>query len=464
MRTFLLILPLVGCSTSAPEPGAPNILVIISDDIGADKTGAYGSANTTYTPTLDALAEQGMRFDNAYSNPTCSPSRATLLTGRLATQTGVGRWIFPNTEAWDMQLDELTIPEMLQSADAEYTSAAVGKWHTVTFTREDAPRHPLNQGFAHHRGALANPLDAVQQGNTPRSYVNWEKNVDGEVEWTETYMTTDTVDEAIGMIDDLPEPWFLWVALNAAHAPWHVPPDDLNPLGVTDANTDAERYDADTLAFDMELDRLLESIDPEVREDLTLVYLADNGTPGDVITSPYDPARGKATTYEGGVKVPMIVVSPHVAEPGSRSSALVHFADLFPTVAALADIEIEALRYPSGRREGEALDLYGTSLLPLLADPEERGGRELMFTEAFYPNGPGPYTYRHRAVRSATHKLRRIETEGSVRDLFYDLDAGEYDEGVALSLDGLTTEEQAQYDDLLAEMERLNAELQLTWD
>ena len=232
-RLAPLLLTLAACSELAPVSG-PNILVLISDDIGKDRTGAYALEGETYTPTLAALAEEGMTFHNVYSSPTCSPSRTTLQTGRYGSRTGMGRWIYPDTERWDMHLDEVTIPEMLDEAETTYTKAAVGKWHMVRFTRDEPAMHPLEHGYDYHRGGLANPRDAIQQGNTPRSYYNWEKNVDGQVEWTDTYMTTDTINEAIGMIEELPEPWFLWVAMNAAHTPLHVPPDDLNPMGMTE--------------------------------------------------------------------------------------------------------------------------------------------------------------------------------------------------------------------------------------
>ncbi|MCO4745498.1 MAG: sulfatase-like hydrolase/transferase [Proteobacteria bacterium] len=463
MRLVLVLaLAITGCKKPTERTPGPNILVIISDDIGEDKTGAYGPEGETFTPTLDALAAEGMVFRNAYSNPTCSASRGSLQTGRHASRHGIGRWIYPDTETWDLSLDEMTIPEMLTHAEGDYTSAAVGKWHMVRFTRDQPTEHPLDQGFNHHRGSLANPLDAVQSGNTPRSYINWEKNVDGEVEWSEDYMTTDTVNEAIEMLEDMPEPWFLWVALNAAHKPWHVPPDDLNPMGVTESDSAYALYDADTKAADMELARLLDSIDPEVREDLTIIYLADNGTPGDAIEEPYDRGRGKGTVYEGGVRVPMIVTGPHVPEPGT-TDALVHFVDVFPTLADIVGVDASALTVESGDSRGQPLQLDGYSLLDVLEDPSQNP-RELLFTEEFYPNGPGVHTYHNRTVRSMTHKLIRNEDQtGVYTDRFYDLASSEYHEGSPLDTTTLTTAEAEELARLTAEMDRLKEELTLGW-
>lgn len=466
MRAPLIFLVALSACTGTPTvtpTGGPNILVILSDDIGEDKTGAYGPVGETYTPTLDALAADGMVFRNAYSNPTCSPSRASLQTGRHGSRTGMGRWIFPDTETWDLSLDETTLPEMLEHADEDYTSAAVGKWHMVRFTRDDPAMHPLNQGFDHHRGSMANPLDAIVQENFPRSYTNWEKNVDGNVEWSDEYMTTDTVNEAIEMLETLPEPWFMWVALNAAHKPWHVPPDHLNVLDVDENSTDYELYDADTKAADMELARLLDAIDPVVREDLTIIYVADNGTPGDAIEAPYDPARGKATVYEGGVRVPFIVSGPMVPEPGV-SDALVHFVDVFPTLAEFVGVDTASLTVESGPSRGEPLQLDGHSLVPLLSDPTAAGPRQMLFTESFYPNGPGPYAWRQRMVRNDTHKLIRDQNaNGTYTDSLYALDGAEYSEGSAIVPQDFTTTESAAYDALLAEMERRDAELTFSW-
>lgn len=463
----LAVIALVALGCTKPHVPGENVLVIISDDIGEDRTGVYAVEGAdTFTPNLDALAAEGVRFTNVYSNPTCSPSRSTLMTGRYATRHGVGRWIFPRTEEYDLNLDELTIPEMLdQHAEGSYTSAAVGKWHMVRFSRANPQRHPLQQGFAHHRGGLANPLDATNDENRPRSYTNWQKNVDGNLSWSETYMTTDTTNEALTMIEELPEPWFLWVAYNAAHTPLHVPPDDLNPMGVTEDSSEYDLYDADTLAWDMELGRLLDGIDPEMREELTIVYLADNGTPDHAIRAPYDSARHKATTYEGGVRVPMIVTGPHVTEPGSVSSALVNFTDLFPTLADIANVDVETLTYTDGARRGEAVELDGFSLLPYLEDPATPSEREFLFTEAFYPNGPGPYEYRRRTVRTATHKLRREEANGGkvFNEYYYRLEDGAIDEGNPISLDTASAEDRAAFDALLAEMDRLAADLSFDW-
>ena len=100
--------------TAAELPG--NVLILLTDDIGVDKTAAYGEQEgQPRTPNITALAEQGVRFTSAYAMPTCSPTRASLLTGRYPTRHGAGRWIYPPDEAYSLADDELTIPELTQT-------------------------------------------------------------------------------------------------------------------------------------------------------------------------------------------------------------------------------------------------------------------------------------------------------------------------------------------------------------
>jgi arylsulfatase A-like enzyme len=174
-------------------------------------------------------------------------------------------------------------------------------------------------------------------------------------------------------------------------------------------------------ALDLELGRLLDSLDPALLARTTVIVVGDNGTTDHVVHDTLDPDRQKTTVYEGGVHVPMIVTGPHVASPGSVSEALVHVADVFPTVAEIAGVPLigtdESLSV-DGDDGPVALD--GRSLLPLLADPQA-SGPDHVFVEAFSPNGPGPHRHDdRRAVIEARFKLMR---QGGAEHLF-DLGAG----------------------------------------
>lgn len=441
-----------------PDAGAAkNVLVIVGDDVGIDKVAAYGEhPYPASTPNIDALAAEGVLFRNAYGNPTCSPSRASLLTGRHASRTRVGRWIYPETEEADLPLSELTIPEMLRESPHAFTSAAVGKWHLVSFTRESPGQHPLDQGFDCHAGSLGNPLDAVMSGETPRGFTRWEKSVDGELAWEHTYMSTDTTDEALARINGLRSPWFLWVAYNDAHTPLHVPPADLTTGDPDERSSKPELFDAAIEALDTEIGRLLRGIPDAVRDDTTVIYLSDNGTPDFALRAPWNTARGKGTPYESGVNVPFIVTGPFVAEPGSESDALVHFVDLFPTVAEIAGVDLGALTVPSGEREGEPLVLDGVSFLPYLQDPSLPSRREILYTETFYPNGDVARDYHHRMVRDADWKLIRWQDRDHLTEMVFRLDPEEYEEGYGeIVTDGMDAEEAAAAARLRVEMDAL---------
>jgi arylsulfatase A-like enzyme len=424
-----------------PDADAGNILVIVLDDVGLDKVGVYGlHPDPPPTPNIDALAARGMRFTNAWAEPTCSPSRAALLTGRQPARTGMGTWLYTEGEPFALRDEEVTLPEVLAGADPPYTSSVIGKWHLTGFDAEDPATHPLRAGFQHHRGSLGNPTSALQEGNTPRSYTNWEKNVDGVVEWTDTYMTVDSTDEAIAAICELPEPWFIYLAYNAPHDPYHAPPAELTTLEVSEGDDDVTLYAAMLEAADTEIGRLLDHIAGDERmAGLNLFLLSDNGTPAAAITSPWDPQRGKGTLYEGGVRVPLIAVGPAVGCEGCVSDALVHITDLFPTVAELAGVAPP----PSD----------GASLLPALADPDAEV-RGYLFSEQFDPVGAPPYGYHERALRDRRWKLVVNEESGWIWTRLYRVPSP--DEGVDEGRDLLT---RALDDDAQQALERLSTSL-----
>ena len=390
-----------------------NVLIILTDDIGMDHTAAWQAHPTpSVTPTLDALTCVGMSFRRAYSHPTCSPSRATLLTGRMPSRYGIGRWLSDNG-SWGLPMEEVTLPELLSAQG--YATGLAGKWHLGAAADPDAARHVLDQGFDHHRGSFSNLMMALGTGHTPRGYWQWERLEDGIPAWTTDYNITTTTDDAIELLEILPEPWFLYVAYNSAHDPLHRPPDHLllDPEAVSEDSEDLELYRAMVTATDMEIGRLLSSIDDDMLNDTLLVYMADNGTPKWGITAPLDPARGKGTAYEGGVHVPMIWAGRGVSEAHATSSALVSFADVFPTIAELAELDLST-DLPPGH-DGP-LELDGESLRPLLEDATRDTARSFVISEAFYPAGAGPYTWSRSTVVTETWKYVLLEGEESTLD------------------------------------------------
>ena len=353
-----------------PQPvrapaNSPNVLIVLLDDLGTDKVSAYREhPDAPPTPVIDALADQGMLFRNAYASPVCSPSRAALLTGRHGQRYGLGDTV-ETGDAYQVPLDEVFLPERL--GDMGYGSVALGKWHLAHPDSRSYLRHPERAGFDAFAGTMRN------FNPDEFDYTRWEKVVDGSRSVVTTYATTDTFDDAIEAVRTLPEPWLAYVAPQAPHSPWHVPPDPLNLAGVTAADDDLTKYDAMVRAADAELGRLLAEVDLAT----TCVFvLGDNGTPRQATTPPFDPNGAKTKMAEGGIGVPLVVAGPTVA-PGTETGALAHVVDVFATVAELAGADVSDL------------ELDGVSLVDTLVDPGlER--RAFVYVERFGDAGLSP--------------------------------------------------------------------------
>lgn len=426
---------------SRPESAVGNVLVILMDDVGRDKVAAYGDhPRPPVTPRLDALAAEGMVFRTAYATPLCSPTRAALLTGRYPSRTGIGHLVEVDDPV-DHLANEDGLPAMLhRSPTSTWTTALVGKWH-LGATKTPNTSHPATLGFDAWSGSLNNLPVASIHDRKARNYTHWEKNTDGDLAYTDTYATLDTTDDAILAVRTMPEPWFVLVAYNAAHTPLHDPPADLHPCSPTPGKDKADLLDAMVESLDTEIGRLLDNIDAEVLLDTTVVVMGDNGTAGESIRPPWPDDRKKGTMSEASVRVPLIVTGPLVGVPGSESNALVHVVDLFPTAAEIAGVDLN---------DGIVRD--GTSLVPLLRNPDDPGPRTTLFTEKFTPNGVPDV--RSLAIRDRTHKL--VVLEGLPDELF-DLRTDRWSEGPNLLLAPLSDEAQDARTRLRGELDRILA-------
>ncbi|MCH2173030.1 sulfatase-like hydrolase/transferase [Myxococcota bacterium] len=431
---LLICLLLVPAASLARD----NFLVIVADDVGVDKIAVYSrddlyghageGASPGPTPTLDSLAAQGVLFRNAYANPVCSPTRAAMLTGRHGFRTGVGT---PLNSVLDTSTTIL--PEVLAGT---HLNAAIGKWHLGPSGDAD---HPNVSGFSHFVGALGGGLSA---------YDSWEKVTNGstQLDWP-VYATTDNVDEALIAVATFgDDPWFLWLAFNAGHTPFHAPNDSSLHSYTLSGNpnaTPAEHYEAAVEAMDSEIARLLSGIPSDVLEDTTIIFLGDNGTPRQAVEAPFIAGRAKSTVYEGGINVPFIVKSPHVplAHQGSESLALIHAVDVFATLTEIAGL---ASSTPDS-----------VSFLPHLQNPTQGtlAARPYVYAETFRPNGFGPYTVEKRAVRNDRYKL--IWRNGTYQEMF-DLELDPFEQTNLLS-GTLDAQEQAAYDQLEGFMDGLHS-------
>lgn len=436
LAVALVAAAVMGWRASRPPP--PNLLVVVLDDLGIEALAAYGATgpDVARTPTLDALAADGVTFDRFYADPVCSPTRYTLLSGRHARRVGLGLYLRPRT-GFEVPLDEVLLPEVLRDAPTRYDTSLAGKWHLATYVSPSGADHPALQGFAWHAGPLGNLTEPVPGGLPAEGYHRWTKDDNGAVLARTTYATTDTTDDAIARVAAMTEPWLLWVAYNAPHLPFDPPPPHLRG----DRPADGVRSVLE--ALDQELGRLFASLDPDTRARTVIVALSDNGP-----DEPLDPAlatgdgltaRGKGTTTESGVRVPLIVAGPGIPR-GARATALVQSVDLLPTLAELAGVT--HLPRP----------VDGSSFAAVLADPAAPGPRRTVYVEHFGPNGPPPYNIDRRALRDDRYKLERV---GSA-ERFYDLAADPMGER---PLDPTDPEARAARDRLAAELDALAASL-----
>ncbi|MCH9650596.1 MAG: sulfatase-like hydrolase/transferase [Deltaproteobacteria bacterium] len=420
------------CFSSAAQ-ARDNFIIVLADDLGVDKIGVYSrddlyghpgeGASPGPTPVIDQLAREGILFRNAYANPVCSPTRAATLTGRHGFRTGIG-----TPANAELPLSEMILPEIL---GATHRTAAIGKWH-LGRQLED---HPNDSGFSRFIGTLTNIDD----------YFSWPKTTDGvTVQGRNVYATTDNVNDAISVVSGFGEdPWFVWLAFNAPHTPFHAPPQELHTfqLSGNPVNTAVDHYEAAVQALDTELGRLLDSIPGEVLADTTIIFVGDNGSPRRSVEAPFDGQRAKGTVYEGGTNVPFIVVSPHIpaTRRGEESLALVHVVDIHATVAEIAGVS----------SQGED----SVSLLPYLSDPTRSTlpVRPYVYSEQFSPNGEGPFNVEERGIRDERYKL--IWREGDYEE-FFDLEEDPFEDDNLLG-GALSAAEQASFDALVASVDRL---------
>jgi arylsulfatase A-like enzyme len=215
-------------SALAQTPQRYNVLILLADDLGVDQLSMYQPGTTptpANTPNLDLLAAQGVRFDNAYAMPLCSPTRACLMTGRYGFRTGIGTNVRSNSTATHlgpMSTSEITLPEMLDAAGSGYLHAAVGKWHLGYHQFLAINGNPLSNGFEHFAGTKGN---FATRTNPPQNFTQWPKTVDGFTQNTTTFATVDNVDEALAFaIAQGTNPFLCYVAFNAPHVPLVRPP------------------------------------------------------------------------------------------------------------------------------------------------------------------------------------------------------------------------------------------------
>ena len=345
----------------------PNIVLILADDLGYGDLSSYG-ATDLQTPHIDTLVEAGMRFDQFYANsPVCSPTRASLLSGRYPQMVGVPGVI--RTRAADnwgyLSKDAILLPDMLKRAG--YHTALVGKWHLGL----ESPNRPTDRGFDLFHGFLGDMMDDYYIHR--RHGINYMRR-NSEVIQPEGHATDLFTDWAISYISDRSKssaPFFLFLSYNAPHTPIQ-PPKEWEER-VKNREPDVTEQRARLIALIEHMDegigKVIQALkETENYENTLIVFTSDNGGQLNVGANNGPLRDGKQSVYEGGLRVPATVVWKEMIEPGSDTEYMALSMDLFPTLVEAAGLKVT--HYIEGR-----------SFLPtLLGQAQSNGGRDFFFS------------------------------------------------------------------------------------
>ena len=428
----------------AESPARPNFVFFLIDDMGWKDLSCYGSGFHE-TPNIDRLAAEGMRFTNAYAScPVCSPTRASIMTGKYPARLGITQWIgganAPTPYRHYLPLEEVTIAEALK--DAGYATGFVGKWHLSTRGDDRQDYYPDRQGFDVNIGGDWSGAPPTYFWPYSKGNRSLETMPPGGQEGE--YLTDRLTDESLAFIEaNKDQPFLVYLSHYAVHTPleskkaitakYEAKADELpEPEGPrfetvygkykTRQVQDHPVFAGMVQSVDESIGRVLDKIKSlGLEKNTVVIFTSDNGG---LSTSEGHPTcnlplrAGKGWLYEGGVREPMIVKWPGVVEPGSECHAPVTSTDFYPTMLEMAGL-------PS--RPDQHVD--GVSLVPLLkatGEPE----REAIFWH--YPHYHGSGSRPSGAVRAGDYKLIEWYEDGRVE--LYDLrnDLGEQHDLAAL--------------------------------
>ena len=392
-KLFAVFFLALGSSLSAFAV-QPNVIVILADDLGWSDTSLNGTTTYYQTPNVERLAKRGMTFTRAYSaSPLCSPTRSALLTGLSPARTGItvpncheprvvlqatmGKKATPDQKAIQpepvtrLKTEYRTLAETLK--DAGYATAHFGKWHLGP-----EPYSPLQQGFdvdlPHHPGP--GPAGSFV---APWKFANFKENSPGE--HIEDRMAAEAV---TWMEQQKDKPFYLNYWMFSVHAPFDAKKANIETHRGRINPKDAQRsptYAAMIQSMDDAIGTLLDGLDRlKLADNTIIIFTADNGgnmyneVDGTTPTNNRPLRGGKATMFEGGTRVPGIIVWPGIAAAGSRSDAIIQSEDYYPTL-----LEALALKPAEGQR------FDGHSILPALKGDALAGKAVFQY----FPHNPG---------------------------------------------------------------------------
>jgi arylsulfatase B len=330
----------------------PNIIILLADDLGFGDVGFNGS--DIKTPNIDRIATEGVRLNQFYTCPMCSPTRAGIMTGRYPIRYGLMRSAISPQSDFGLSTDEETIAEMLEKGGYEYRGI-VGKWHLGYRRRE---WHPYKQGFTYFKGCLNG---AVNYFNRNMS-INPEK--EGDVDWYlndqqihENGYTTDLIgNSSVEFINSVPsdKPFFLYVPFTAPHGPLQAKNEDMEKY--PDRQGTKKIYAGMVDNMDQNIGKILKCLETRGQLDNTFIlFCSDNGgLPG--TASNGNLRGGKLSPYQGGIRVAAAARWPVGGISGGNIiKKRIGYIDIFPTLVAIAEYE-----------ESPQSQLDGQNILPIL--------------------------------------------------------------------------------------------------
>lgn len=367
-----------GLSTAEARSAAPNIVLFLADDLGWADVGFHNSE--IRTPHIDSLAERGATLDQFYVQPTCTPTRIALMTGRYPFRCGGHIRVLRAHHKHGAAPDDRFLSEALH--DVGYTTAITGKWHLGLARRA---YWPASRGFDIQYGHLGGAIDYFS--HTGYGSLDWYDT--NQMPLQEEGYSTDLIGaKACEIVKQHPfdsHPLFLYVPFNAPHTPRQAKEKDVAEYAHI-KNKARRIHAAMVTAMDRQMGAVLDALEQRgVSDDTLVIFASDNGGYEDAAKNA--PLRGhKGTLYEGGVRVPACMRWPGQLEPGTVVSQSIHIVDLFPTLVGLAQGDADA---------GQPLD--GVDVWAAIHDGDQLAPRDIIHN-VFDASGRG-------AIRRGDWKL-----------------------------------------------------------
>lgn len=378
---IMVVFAFLGCEQGQKkitQKNHPNVIVIMTDDLGYVDVGFNGSKDIP-TPNIDRIAQNGVKFTNGYTPySVCSPSRAGFITGRYQQRFGYERnaQYRPNDPNMGLPQTEKTIPEVI--GQSGYTSGIIGKWHLGAHISN----HPLNRGFDFFYGHLGGGhryfpeeltiKDSYSFSDEPMSYRSWIMR-DHQPEKTDEYLTDEFSNEAVAFVEKNQKgPFFLYLAYNAPHGPLQATQKYLDRFEQIE-NKKRKTYAAMVSAVDDGVGRLLDKLEAlKISENTMIFFLSDNGGPEPKNGSNNGPLReGKSSIYEGGNRIPFAMQWPAQITPMVYEYPISSL-DILPTIAELTQTPIA---------QDKPLD--GVNIIPYLKGEKQGRPHQTLYVRKF---------------------------------------------------------------------------------